>query len=135
MNQLTDYLNPFPNNAKKGVVLLVAAWAVFLLTLHTLYPPGQYRTNILLIGVAMCFVVAKGYNWGRLLCMLANVMLDIYLCFFAVLYHYQKDILTVFATVLIIALFAGSTYFLWQKDTADFYKKPGKQGEDGSGGG
>ena len=133
MNQVTDYLNPFPANAKKGVLLLVAAWAVFLTTLHTLYPSGNYRMNIVLIGVAICYVVAKGYNWGRLLCMLANVMLVIYLSFIAILYHYQKDTLTVLATVLIIVLFAATTYFLWQKDTADFYKSFGKQGEDESG--
>jgi hypothetical protein len=118
-----EYFDPFPKSAKNAVILLVAAWAIFLLSLFKLYPPEVhegYERHMIAIAVLMCFFIIRGYNWGRWLCTLGNVMLIIYLSFFAILLKSNTAVFV--ATIVVILLFAASIFFLWTPETTRFFK-------------
>jgi len=139
MNQLFSFLDPFPSSAKNGILALFAGWIFFLISLYTYYLPGENPSKEVLVAIALCYVVAKGFNWGRILCLLANIMLIIWCAVFAAAYFYPQFIKlygkhTAFGASLVnLAFFSMSTYFLFKKETSEFFKTFRKKGTDGSG--
>lgn len=121
MNQLLSYFEPFPRSAKNGIIALFAAWIFFIFSLHWYYLPGQNVSRILIIAAATCFVVVRGYNWGRILCLLANVMISLWCVVFAAAF-WGVDTGKFVVSVVNVILFSAATYYLWTKTSSAFFK-------------
>lgn len=128
MSLISDLFAPFPVSARNGVLLLFAGWICFLAALKFYYLPDEEITRMVVVAAALCYVVAKGFNWGRILCLFANVMICIWCVQFAVGYFYPQYVrlygntLTLAASLLNLTLFAASTYFLLKKESRSFFK-------------
>ena len=73
-------LTKFPKITRYGIVFLFAGWIWFFLTLYILLDeiPGR----ILIAGIGITILVFKGYDWARILCILFNSLIVIYVLFF-----------------------------------------------------
>ena len=121
MNQIIAYFDPFPNSAKNGIISLVAAWMFFLISLYSYYLPGELPFRIMIIAIGMCYIVVKVYNWGRILCLVSNLMLIVWCVIFAMAF-FNRNQAAFAASILNVALFSAATYFLWIKESAEFFK-------------
>ncbi|MBW1616373.1 MAG: hypothetical protein JRJ49_07560 [Deltaproteobacteria bacterium] len=118
-------LTKFPKSAIYGIAFLIAGWAWFFFTLYILFReiPGK----ILIVGIGIIFLVFKGYNWARILCILFNLLMVIYVLFFA--FHLwgigRGSEALCFAGNII--LFGYSGYYLFVKETSDYFKSINEQ--------
>lgn len=139
MNPVIAYFEPFPDSAKNGIIALLAAWIFFLFSLYQFYLKGEMPSRILIIAAAACFVVVKGYNWGRILCTLSNAMIILWCLVFTAVFMERGAGAETAVSMLNVVLFSASTYYLWTRDSRAFFKtyrqQPAEDSTPGSNGG
>jgi hypothetical protein len=112
----------FPDAVKKAIYSMFAAWIWFACFYFWTYLDSgvQIPYRPLIAGIAVCFCVLLIKNWARVLCMVCNVM--IILQFFYLLIPSLDNLKIGVPTLLVIILFSISTYYLFIKETAEFFK-------------
>lgn len=121
MDQILNYFKPFPATTRYGLLCLAAAWLCFIFSLYHFFGPGQDWSRIIIIGAAMGCVVVSGYAWGRILCLISNIMIVLYCIFFSLIF-FDRNPVAFAASIVVLVLFAGATYFFWTKESATFFK-------------
>ena len=127
----------FPQKVRWGISFLISAWA-FLTISQAMYH-GSISLVQLTIGSFCCIVVYSLKNWGRIFCVIYNVLLignSIYM-----VYNFSRE--NLFSPIPFgihafnIVLFVTATYFLVTNETTRFFKSHSKalnttSGEDGT---
>ena len=86
--------------------------------------PAQDFYRQLAIGVILCFFVALIKNWARVLAITSNVLVIAFDGFAAML---KTDyMLVLMLGLVVVILFAASTFYLLKKDVADYFKRGGR---------
>jgi hypothetical protein len=124
MSFLKD-LTRFPKKARYGIAFLVAGWIWFFLTVYVIL--GEIPGKIFAAGIGITFLVFKGYNWARILCILFNLLIVIYVLFFV--FHLWgigrgSEGLCLAANII---LFGYSSYYFLAKETSDYFKSINEQ--------
>jgi hypothetical protein len=119
----------FPASAKKGILFLLLGWTwhFFFLYLFFYKRAGTVlETQLWLqqsaIALLVCFFTIRVRNWARVLCIIANLLIiSLYILTAAHFFSLSIINFAIFAAVNVI-LFSISTYFLFIKETSDFFK-------------
>lgn len=119
-------LPEWPKSARNGVILLAISWAWLVFSIYKIYDPAS-AGKFLIAGVGLCYLVLCIKNWARMLALFCNLMALIYCFFFAVVFA-GHDAIGLAASLVNVALFAASSYFLLAKPTARWFKQHNAHG-------
>jgi hypothetical protein len=111
----------FPDSVKYGILFMLGGWIWFYIAMYTTLMKGAVSPRYL-IGIAVCIVVLRISNIGRVLCILAQGMIMLQIAFPAVVYVQAGDAFRAAMSGLILVLFGASCYFLFIRESADFFK-------------
>jgi hypothetical protein len=117
----------FPSSAKNGILFLLLGWIWHFLLLYMLLGTGlkietQDWLRLSVIALLVCFFTIRVRNWARVLAIVANLLIiSLYLLATAHFYNLGKINFSVFAAINVI-LFVISTFFLFKRETSDFFK-------------
>jgi hypothetical protein len=119
----------FPSSAKNGILFLLLGWIWQFFFLYMLFYKvagtgleTQLWLRLSIIALLVCFFTIRVRNWARVLCIVANLLIiSLYLVVTAHFYTQDRINFSIFAAINVI-LFAISTFFLFKKDTSDFFK-------------
>ncbi|MBN2569433.1 MAG: hypothetical protein JXB42_08395 [Deltaproteobacteria bacterium] len=117
-------LKQFPPKAKQGVLFLIGAWAFLIISQAAFY--GTISLIQLTIGSFLCILVYSLKNWGRIICIIYNVLLignSLYTLYMYVEEGMPHPIPYGIHAISIILL-ATATYLLLHKETRQFFKSP-----------
>ena len=116
-----------PPEARYAVSLLAAGWA-----LHYAFYFGflgwdeSERASILqlAVGIGICYAVAAGRKWARMLCVFFNVGVFALYAVYSLVFASSGNAGLFAVTAAVSALFAASTFFLLKKSTAGYFNRP-----------
>jgi hypothetical protein len=117
----------FPSSAKNGILFLLLGWIWHFSLLYMLLGTGlkietQDWLRLSAIALLVCFFTIRVRNWARVLGIVANLLvISLYLLATAHFYNLNKINFSIFSAINVI-LFAISTFFLFKKETSDFFK-------------
>jgi hypothetical protein len=126
MFKMTIDFRAYPRHVKKAIVYLTLGWAAHLL-FYFKFLPGQAsaRSDYLMVavGVMTCYFTAGINAWARMLSLFGNVVILVFYLYMALLVFQKSGPGLQVMTVLVIVLFALSSYFLLLRDTADYFRR------------
>ncbi len=111
----------FPDSVKYGILFMLGGWIWFYIAMYTTLMKGNVSPRYL-IGIAVCVVVLRINNIGRVLCLLAQVMIMFQMVMPTIVYFQAGNAFHGAMSGLIVVLFGASSYFLFVKESADFFK-------------
>lgn len=117
----------FPSSAKKGIVFLLLGWAGHFLFIYTFFEAfevefgQQLWLQQFIIALVVCFFTIRVRNWARVLCIVCNFMIIALYLFVTALFFTSRIGFAMHAAANAI-LFSLSTFFLFMRDTSDFFK-------------
>ena len=123
----------FPKSVKTGIVLLVASWCWFYVSMYYFFLNQEISGKLLAVGPMIVLAVLRIVNWARLLCLASNAMVIIWSAIFAVAF-FQSNQIKLAAALMNIVLFGTTSYYLAIKATATFFKTyhmPADEDEEG----
>ncbi len=114
----------FPQSVKNALVLMFISWGWCFLTLYLYlyHPPEQIPYRPVIAGVAICISILMIKNWARMLCLLCNVMIIVQFSPLFFTYAMNDNIIDGLVIGLNLILFALTTYYMFIKSTAEFFK-------------
>jgi len=117
--------NLLPRNVKIAIILLFGSWAFFIISAAVFY--GQIPFIQATLGIFCCVIVYSIRNWGRIMCIAYNILVVI--ASFNNLHNLNNEgyLFSVpsIMSVVNIALFSITTYYLLSGETARFFKEYG----------
>jgi hypothetical protein len=122
----------FPKSVKTGIVLLVASWCWFYISMYYFFLNQELSVKLLVVGPMICLAVLRIVNWARFLCLASNAMVIAWSVVFALAF-YKSNQIKLAASLMNIALFGLTSYYLVIKETATFFKtyhQPEKEDEE-----
>jgi hypothetical protein len=117
----------FPSSAKNGILFLILGWIWHFLLLYMLLGTGlnidtEDWLRLSVIAILVCFFTLRVRNWARVLGIVANLLvISLYLLASAHFFNINKLNFSIFAAINVI-LYSLSTFFLFKKETSDFFK-------------
>jgi hypothetical protein len=111
----------FPKSVKTGLVLLVASWSWFYISMYYFFLNQDISGKLLVVGPMICLAVLRIVNWARLLSLASNAMVIVWSAVFAVAF-FQSNQIKLVASLMNIVLFGTTSYYLAIKETAIFFK-------------
>lgn len=129
-------LNALPASVKKGFLSLWIGWLVHLCLVFILFGDDQkiLMQQIAIAAFVFYFVCVKLRNWARKLCMMGNIIAIVYFGFFAIIMFKNGNMLEGTLFSINIGIFLFSTWYLFCRETAEFFKQQMENGEGSSGG-
>jgi len=117
-------IQTYPRSVRMALYTLLAAWAVFLWSVHQYYG-SEFFNRFAGGGILIVFFMLRIKNWARMLCLCANLMAIIYCSLFGLLFTMgeARNLPAAFFSALCALLFLVNSYFLLVKTTREFYKK------------
>lgn len=125
LNQIEKFKN-FPPSVKKGILFLLAGWLWFYWSLYGFFLKEETPSQFIIIGVSVCTVVIMIKNWGRVLCLLCNVMIIVVYLAVSYMFFQLEDIPKSFIASVGVVLFSLSTYYLAVGESSRFFKNHNK---------
>lgn len=122
----------FPDSVRYGILFMLGGWIWFYIAVYTTLMKGAVSQRYL-IGIAICYVVLRINNVGRVLCILAQVMIIFQMAIPAAVYFESGDAFHGAMTGMIVALFGASSYFLFIRESAEFFKAYNKKDKEKEG--
>ncbi len=123
--KIIDKFKEGPKSFKIGVLLLCLGWALVYWAYFILFknePVGRQLYLLLGVGVSICLLVAAARPWARKMTLFFNIAI---ILFFTILFYdmffVEKILLIHMISIPVIISFAASIYFLFKKDTANFF--------------
>ena len=117
----------FPPAVRNGIFATVFGWlthwlflALFFFTRQEPIPMDQFSRQLIL-GLLVFYFLWKGKAWGRWLVITGNVMIVLYYIQWFTLY--RPNGLEAIAIVIIIGAFIVSSFYLFQKETAQHFNR------------
>ncbi len=116
----------FPKSVQLAVGYTLLAWIWFYIAMYAILMPGNVSPRFL-IGIAVSYMVIRINKVGRVLCMLAQVMIILQISPVALALFSGELLVHGISAALIVLLFGFSTYYLFIKETAEFFKAYNKK--------
>jgi hypothetical protein len=115
--------NTYPNSLKNGIILLFAAWIWFLMVLYLINFDGYILRRLFVGGFIACTCIFTLKKWARTLVILANIfaILQILPASYSLLQAGKVQF--GFYLGIAVILFSASSFFLYIKSTAEYFKK------------
>jgi len=111
-----------PPSVKNGLTVLVLAWVWHLITIHYYFLKGDNHWQQVVIGLLVCLFVFLLKNWGRVLCIVCNILiLSMYLLVGA-FYYSKGEVYQALIALMNVSLFSLATYFLAIGSSSSFFK-------------
>lgn len=115
-------IKKIPMSVKNGIGLLFGGWVWFLYSVYFYYDKA-FWIRFLIGGTVVFFCVLQFKRWARILVLLSNAITILYCTFFALAFHLSGTSPNVVAVSIInVLLFSCSSYFLFIKTSADFFR-------------
>jgi hypothetical protein len=127
MRELAAEFKAFPPSVKNGFLFLLGGWCCNYLFFYFFFSTqaDEIPMNLLLqqgmLGFLCFYFLLKVKNWARVLCLVGNIVIVVVYLFVTALLFGAKPYFSLLAGV-IVALFSASTYFLFQKEAAAYFK-------------
>ena len=125
-----------PNDVKNGLLFLYLGWLWFYIASYFFYLNGEIPWKFIAGGAVICVLVSQFKNYARVLCLLFNIMMILWCVLLSALFFKQFTDKFI-ASVVNFILFSLSTFYLFKKDAADFFKaqsQPAPKGQPSSSG-
>jgi hypothetical protein len=131
MIQLEEFKES-PPSVKNGLTVQILAWIWHFISYYYFFGIRPIPQNQIAIGIAVCVFVFSLKNWGRVLCILCNIMVGIEYLIGGIGLYERNQIYLGLIALMNVSLFSLASYFLLQKSTRDFYKSklPPKEDEN-----
>lgn len=114
----------FPRSARYGVIFLLISWVFLILSQAVLYAKVSFLQ--MTIGLFCCVIVFTVKNWGRIVCIVYNVIL-MGSAMYNLFRGAHSEMIFAAVNLMLLILFAIATYYLSIRETAGFYKKYSKR--------
>jgi hypothetical protein len=125
-----------PSSVKNAIIALIAGWAAHYVFFFGFLAEDQPERIIYLqlgVGIGICYCVATIRKWARRLCIFFNIIMVPMYLLFAIAFAQGGKIGLFVLTAFIALAFAFSLYFLFKKETAQFFSPPdGEEKKEGS---
>ncbi len=114
----------FPLSVKNALLLEFGSWGwcFLILYLYLYHPPEQIPYRQAIAGVAICISILTIKNWARMLCLLCNIMIIIQFLPVFLTNTMNDNIIPGIVIGMNLILFGLSSYYMFIKTTADFFK-------------
>jgi hypothetical protein len=119
---------------KNGFLYLVGGWLCNYFFFYSFFSTqaDEIPMNLLLqqamLGFLCFYFLLKVKNWARVLCLVGNIVIVVVYLFVMALLFGAKPYFSLLAGVT-AALFSVSTFFLFQKEAAAYFKARNPQGD------
>lgn len=127
MERFWSYWRGVPAGAKVAVSALIVGWILHAAVYVYSFPVDINDRTVwlqLVVGVGICYGVATGRRWARMLCVFFNIgIIALYALYSLALFHSEEGA-RAGLTALIAATFALSAVFLLTRDSARFFNPP-----------
>jgi hypothetical protein len=123
-------IQTYPKSLRYGITFLIVGWISHYISFSLLFglraetfPSNDFIKHLILGGLS-CFFMIKTKPWGRWLCLMGNAIVIVSYIQWGVLKYYAQNLsfAEVIVMGLVVILFSISTYFLFQKQSAEFFK-------------
>ena len=121
MIQLEEFKES-PASVKNGLTVQILAWIWHFISYYYFFGIRPIPPMQIAIGIAVCVFVFSLKNWGRVLCILCNIMVGIEYLIGGIGLYERNQIYLGLVALMNVSLFTLASYFLLQKSTRDFYK-------------
>lgn len=119
-----------PSSVKNGLTVFALAWVWHLVSIYRYFLREGDHWQHIVIGLLLCLFVFSIKNWGRVLCIVCNILV-ISLYFLVGIFKYTNgDIRLGLIALLNVALFSLATYFLLLRSSAEYFKSKMPPKED-----
>ena len=122
MSDAIEGFKESPPSVKNGFTVLVLAWAWHLVCIHRYFLRGDVHWQQIVMGLLVCAFVFLLKNWGRVLCIVCNILIISMYLLLGAYYYSNGEVRLGLIALLNVALFSLATYFLFTGDTAAFFK-------------
>lgn len=136
MEMTLDYWRGIPSSARIAIATLILGWSLHFSVYFSNFSFDLADREVILqlaVGIGICYGVATGRRWARMLCVFFNIgILALYALYTFALIQSEEPA-WIALTALTAAAFAISTLFLLRKDTQRYFNpdpssNPGGQG-------
>ncbi len=127
--QLSEFAT-FPQSVKNAFIFTATAWIWYYIAVYGYLLPNEGPGKDLIVGPVALLLLWTLRNWARVLCMLCNLFILIQFLPVTVGLFNMGNVHRGMMSTLIVLFFAISTYYLFVKDSADFFKAYGKGAEE-----
>jgi hypothetical protein len=134
MRELLAEFKAFPPTVKNGFLYLVGGWLCNYFFFYSFFStqadeiPMRLLLQQAMLGFLCFYFLLKVKNWARVLCLVGNIVLVVVYLFVMALLFGAKPYFSLLAAAT-AALFSVSTYFLFQKEAAAYFKSRNPQGD------
>jgi len=111
-----------PQSVKSGLTVLVLAWVWHLISIHRYFLRGDDHWQQIVIGLLVCIFVFSIKNWGRVLCIVCNILIIALYLLLGAFYYSNGELRLGLIALFNVALFSLATYFLMLGSSAAYYK-------------
>jgi hypothetical protein len=116
-----------PRPAKLAIITMLAGWLAHFTIVLSLFK-NQFTDIMLMqhfaLAVVSTFVLLRLKNWARILCITGNtIVILFYLLLFATIIGGKVPVVVAAMVLLNLLLFGASTFFLWNRETTEFFKQ------------
>ena len=120
-NQLKNF-KTFPKSVKNAIVFVFFQWILLSILFYVLFANTEFPIREIGAGVLCCLAVITFKSWARILCILSNIMIIIISLTLFLAFFMGGEMTFAIYSVFIAIIFSCSTYFLFLKETAIFFK-------------
>ncbi len=124
METVPNYWKGVPPGAKIAIASLICGWVLHIAVYFHLFPDDLTDRTFflqLLVGVGICYGVATGRRWARMLCVFFNIGIVALYALLSLAFVQSDAWGDAGLSALIAGLFAVSALFLLRADSARFF--------------
>jgi len=111
-----------PPSVKNALTVLALAWIWHLISIYRYFLPGGDHTQHIVIGLLSCSFIFLIKNWGRVLCIVGNILVITVYLLVGIFKYSNGQIHLGLIALLNVALFSLATYFLIFGGTSAYFK-------------
>jgi uncharacterized membrane protein len=124
MERVKNYWRGVPAGSKVAIVTLIGGWVLHAAAYIHFFPADLTDRNVflqLIVGVGICYGVAAGRKWARMLCVFFNIGIVALYALFSMALVQSGQWGWAGLMALIAGMFSASTVFLLARDSARFF--------------
>lgn len=133
MGNKTIDLKSYPSAVRYAIFFLWGGWLIHYFIYFTFFVDKMpLRSNVMqaVVGIGICYTIAKIKKWARILCIFFNIGTMGLYTVYGIGFFGSGQLLKGLLSAITIVLFLGSTYFLLIKETSSFFNEQNKMHEE-----
>jgi peptidoglycan/LPS O-acetylase OafA/YrhL len=119
-----SYWRDIPAGARTAIATLILGWLLHYSVYFYNFPADLSDRTVLLqlaVGIGICYSVATGRRWARMLCVFFNIGIIALYGLYSFALIQSEELEWGSLTALIVATFVISTLFLLRRDTGRYF--------------